>query len=134
MEIYKSYLDAEKALMIGKVLNKKDQVIHFDDLGIFRLFAQNSKEDEFTRFYKEYIEPIVNYDETHGTELLKTLESYFKNNGNLKQVSKDLYTHYNTVIYRIQKIQEILGINLKDAKDRLNVEVALQICKILNKN
>ncbi|TYP48671.1 PucR family transcriptional regulator [Thermosediminibacter litoriperuensis] len=132
-DIYKSYQDAKKALMIGNILDKKNEVIHFDDLGIFRLFYQNSERDEMIKFYNEYIEPIVKYDENHGTELLKTLESYFKCNGNLKQISKDLYTHYNTIIYRIQKIQEILGVNLKDAKDRLNIEVALQIYKIIDK-
>lgn len=132
-EIYKSYQDARKALMIGSILHKQNEVIHFDDLGIFRLFYQNTEEDELIKFYNEYIEPIVKYDEKHGTELLKTLESYFKCNGNLKQISKDLYTHYNTIIYRIQRIQEILGVNLEDAKDRLNIEVALQIYKILDK-
>lgn len=132
-EIYKSYQDARKALMIGNVLQKYNEVIHFDDLGIFRLLYQNAEEDELIKFYNEYIDPIVKYDEKHGTELLKTLEAYFKCNGNLKQISKDLYTHYNTIIYRIQRIQEILGVNLENARDRLNLEVALQIYKILDR-
>jgi purine catabolism regulator len=64
---------------------------------------------------------------------VKTLQSYFENNGNLKKISKQLFTHYNTILYRIQRIEEICHVNLQDAHQRLNLEIALKIMYIIDK-
>lgn len=131
-ELYKSYQDAKKSITLGKLFNQ-DQVIHFDDLGIYRLLYYDNLKPELKSFYEEILSPLVNYDKTKDTELVKTLQAYFENNGNLKKISKQLFTHYNTILYRIQRIEEICHINLQDAHDRLNLEIALKIMYIIDK-
>lgn len=87
--------------------------------------------EELEDFYKTTLKPLVDYDEKRSTELVKTLEAYFTCNGNLTKMSENLYTHYNTVLYRINRIKEITGLNLDDPNDRLNLEIALKIRELL---
>ncbi|MEG2539835.1 MAG: helix-turn-helix domain-containing protein, partial [Clostridium sp.] len=73
------------------------------------------------------------YDSKKSTELVKTLEAYFEHNGNLKKMSDALFTHYNTILYRLTRIKEITGVNFENAKDRLNLEIALKIKMLLQR-
>lgn len=132
-ELYKSYQDAKKSITLGRLFNQ-ESIIHFDDLGIYRLLYYENLQPELIRFYNETLRPLVEYDRKKDTELVKTLEAYFENNGNLKKISKQLFTHYNTILYRIQRIEEICNLKLQNSQERLNLEIALKImCIIDNK-
>lgn len=126
----KSFSDALKTIRIGKALTDKE-IITFNELGIFKILCQDFLVEELEDFYKTTLKPLVDYDEKRSTELVKTLEAYFTCNGNLTKMSENLYTHYNTVLYRINRIKEITGLNLDDPNDRLNLEIALKIRELL---
>lgn len=130
---YKSYEDSIKSLSAGRILGD-NLVTKFDDLGIYKLLCQDQLTGELERFYDTTIKPLSDYDKVKSTELVKTLEIYFKSNGNLKKMSEYLYTHYNTVLYRMQRIKEITGMDLENSKDRLSLEVSLKIGKVLRKD
>jgi purine catabolism regulator len=83
-------------------------------------------------FAKETVGPLIDYDKERGTELIKTLETYFECRGNLKQVAEKMYVHYNTVLYRLERIVQITNVNLDDAADNLNFQIGLKIIKILD--
>lgn len=125
-----SYIDSTKALNTGKILDN-GPVTQFDELGIYKIFCQDHLEEELSRFYEATLKVLDEYDKKKSTELVKTLEAYFESNGNLKKMSDALFTHYNTILYRVQRIKEITGMDLEDANDRLNLEVALKMKKIL---
>lgn len=127
----KSYLEALKALVIGKSLLGKERVIHFGQLGVYRLLQQITDWNELETFYRETVLPLDNHDRNSNSDLVKTLNAYFECNGNLKQVSKKLYTHYNTVLYRIERIEAITGLDLKSHEHRLNLLIGLKIRGIL---
>jgi purine catabolism regulator len=129
---FKSYIDALEAINTGEVLGE-EKVVHFEDLGIYKILCQDYLKEELEKFYATTIEPLVEYDNKKSTEFVKTLEAYFENNGNLKKMADALFTHYNTVLYRISRIQEIAGINLENPRDRLNLEIALKIKQLLKK-
>lgn len=126
----KSFSDALKTIRTGKALTDKE-IITFNELGIFKILCQDFLVEELEDFYKTTLKPLVDYDEKRSTELVKTLEAYFTCNGNLTKMSENLYTHYNTVLYRINRIKEITGLNLDDPNDRLNLEIALKIRELL---
>jgi PucR family transcriptional regulator, purine catabolism regulatory protein len=132
-ELWKSYQDALKAVNLGHSELGED-VIHFDNLGVYRLLNYDTMEKELEKFYNETILPLVEYDKNKDTELVKTLIAYFQANGNLKRMSEHLYTHYNTVLYRLQRIQEITNINLENPHHRLNAQLGLKIFHILKNN
>lgn len=130
--VHKSFLDALRTVRIGKSITSKE-IVTYDELGIFKILSQDYLNDELEDFYSTTLKPLVDYDNKKSTELIRTLEFYFKNNGNLTKISKDLFTHYNTVLYRITRINEITGMNLEDPHNRLNLEIALKIKELLGK-
>lgn len=128
--VNKSFSDAIKTIRTGKVITNKD-IITFDELGIFKILCQDFLVEELEDFYNTTLKPLSDYDEKKSTELVKTLEAYFEYNGNLTRMSEQLYTHYNTILYRINRINEITGMDLNNPNDRLNLEIALKIKEIL---
>lgn len=130
-QVYKSLKDAEKAVEAAKTYVNQ-QIIDFDTLGIYKIFCQDHLKDELMNFYKTTLEPLVIYDRKRDTELVKSLVIYFETNGNLKKMSEMLFTHYNTVLYRINRIQEITGKDLEDEGDRYGLQTALKIMRILD--
>lgn len=130
--VYKSYVDAHKAISTGRILDEKP-IVNFEDLGIYKILNQNQIGEELEKFYNTTVKTLVDYDEKKSTELVKTLEAYFEHNGNLKKMSDALFTHYNTILYRVQRINEITGMGLEDPNHRLNLEIALKIKKLLKK-
>jgi len=128
--VNKSFADAVKTIRTGKAIIDKD-VITFDEMGIFKILCQDFLTEELEDFYNTTLKPLVDYDNKKSTELVKTLKAYFEYNGNLTRMSEKLYTHYNTILYRINRINEITGMNLDDPNDRLNLEIALKISELL---
>ena len=107
-----------------------DDIIVFDQLGIFKILIQKNIYEEIERFYHETLDPLLQYDAKKGTELIRTLDAYFENNSNINRTSEVLFTHYNTVLYRMERIRAITGMDLNNPNDRLNLELALKVRKI----
>lgn len=129
---YKSSRDATDAINACEILNE-GRITYFENLGIYKILCQEHLHEELERFYSYAIESLVEYDKKKSTELIKTMEAYFKYNGNLKKMADMLFTHYNTISYRINRIEEIIGISLDNANDRLSLEIALKIKHFLKK-
>jgi len=130
-DVYKSLHDAEKAVEASKSYIE-ETIIEFDKLGIYKIFCQDHLKDELLSFYSSTLKPLVDYDRKRDTELVKSLHVYFETNGNLKKMSEVLYTHYNTVLYRINRIQEITEKSLNCESDRYGLQTALKIMNILD--
>lgn len=130
-ELYKSYRETERA--IQKLIHNSEQqsILHFDELGIYRILSYEEIQPELYQFFIETLGPIVEYDREKDAELLQTLKMYFACGCNLKRVSEEMYTHYNTVIYRMQRIKDIGNIDLNDPNVTLNVHIALKILDVL---
>jgi purine catabolism regulator len=128
-QVYMSLIDAHKALD-GAKNYLEEEVVFFEEMGIYKILSNSAIRSELELFYREVLEPLVLYDLKKDTELVKTLEVYFECNGNLKRMSEVLFTHYNTILYRLNRIQEIIQINLDDEESRFSVQTALKVHKI----
>jgi purine catabolism regulator len=129
--VYKSLDDAVKSVeAYGNY--SKEEIVFFEDLGIYKIFCHEELKDELVGFYNENLKKLVEYDEKRDANLVKTLNMYFQQNGNLKRMSEELFTHYNTILYRMKRIQEICGIDINNRKERYDIETALEIHKIIN--
>jgi len=132
INISKAYIEAKTVINICKDnISMKEQIVHFDDLGVFKLLNYTPKKEQIS-FLDEYLLKLINYDAKSSKELISTLEAYFILNGNIKDMCKYLHIHYNTVLYRLQKIKEIIGDDLESWDSRLNLQIALKLL-ILNK-
>ncbi|MDR7855605.1 PucR family transcriptional regulator ligand-binding domain-containing protein [Tissierella sp.] len=128
----KSFQEAVRTVRIGKAITCKE-IITFDELGIFKILSQDSLVEELEDFYNTTLKPLVDYDEKKSTELVKTLNIYFMNNGNLTRISEQMFAHYNTILYRMSRISEITGMDLENPNHRLNLEIAIKIKELLSK-
>lgn len=123
------WVSNKEALKVNDYQNikKTDKILYYDDLGIYKILSFGGLKPELSRFYEDILEDLVIYDEEKGTELILTLKNYFLYEGNLKKVSENMFIHYNTVVYRLQRIKEITNKDLNRYEDRLNLQIALQI-------
>jgi purine catabolism regulator len=122
-----SYQEAKRALRISEHFPGRQGVIPFNDLGLYRFIYAQDRDREVQAYLKETLGKLIEYDREKNTELVRTLQVYFQCHGNLKKVSEALFTHYNTILYRIERIQEISGFTLNSPEDRFNLEVALRL-------
>jgi purine catabolism regulator len=130
-DIRESY---KEAMRVVEYLTSREDIkyLHFDDLGIFRILSYSELKPELTQFFKDMLEPLVQYDQEKGHELVDTLRKFFEYRGNIKKVSCAMYTHYNTIVYRMNRIKEITHMDFEDPNDYLNMQIAIKIYEILN--
>ncbi|MCK8825710.1 PucR family transcriptional regulator ligand-binding domain-containing protein [Fuchsiella alkaliacetigena] len=121
-----SYEEARSVLKVVQDINFSKQVHFFEELGVYRLIY-NLSPTEIDSFLADTIQPLLEYDQQNNTDFINTLKEYFRCNGNLKKISEKLFLHYNSVLYRIKRIQEILNVNLNDHEKRLSLEMGLKL-------
>jgi DNA-binding PucR family transcriptional regulator len=122
-----AFAEAQRALDLMVRFGKREQVINYERLGVYRLLAQVEDRAGLEAFAGRMLAPLVDYDRARGAPLLKTLEVYLQRHGNLRQSSRDLHIHLNTLHYRLRRIGEVTGVDLKDADARLDLLLALRV-------
>lgn len=131
-DLKKSIYNAKKALKLLKIFKEENGISNYSDIGIYRLLFEMNKSEEMRDLYYETLGNLIDYDLKNSNNLLNTLEVYIDQSGNLVKSAEILFIHKNTLIYRIRRIEEILGCSLKNTNDLLNFSVALKIGKFLN--
>lgn len=105
--------------------------VHFyTDIGLFRLFHNMKDMSILEEFVMEKIGAVIEYDEGKEVKLIETLRYYIKNNTNLQKTAEDLYVHYNTMRYRMNKLKE-LGIQIENGFQLTEVSLACQLLEYL---
>jgi DNA-binding PucR family transcriptional regulator len=125
--IRQSHQDARQALMIGRRLHGPGNVTLFERLGVYRLIYAAEHLPELDTFQAEALGPLIAYDQAHGAELIKTLEAFFTANCSPKEAATLLHVHRNTVLYRLERITEITGLDLNASDVRLRLHLALHV-------
>lgn len=122
--ISKSYKEAKMCLEICNIFYSGKNVIGYDCLGIGRLIYQLPT-NICHIFIKEILKEqnIHNFDE----ELLTTIYKFFENNLNISETARNLYIHRNTLVYRLEKIQKLTGLDIKKFDEALTFKIAIMI-------
>ncbi len=127
----KSFKEAQTALEVGKVFDTEKTIISYDNLGIARLIYQLPTTLCDT-FLKEVFKhgSIDNLDQ----ETLFTIQRFFENNLNVSETSRKLFVHRNTLVYRLEKIKKITGLDLREFDHAIIFKIALMVNKYLKSN
>ena len=127
----KSFKEAQTALEVGKVFDTEKTIISYDNLGIARLIYQLPTTLCET-FLKEVFKrgSIENLDQ----ETLFTIQRFFENNLNVSETSRKLFVHRNTLVYRLEKIKKITGLDLREFDHAIIFKIALMVNKYLKSN
>jgi PucR family transcriptional regulator, purine catabolism regulatory protein len=122
-----SHQEARQALMLGRRLHGPGHVTTFDDLGIYRLIFAAEQLPELQTFQDEALGNLLAYDTQHGSNLIQTLEAFFAANCSPKEAATLLQVHRNTVLYRLERIADITGVDLNAPDVRLRLHLALHV-------
>lgn len=125
MELYRSYYEAKQAILVKECLGEHGSIAFYEDLGIMRLLISVG-EYKLKTFTDELLAPLFSLDKAAAEELITTLNVYFDNDEDQRETAKELFIHINTLKYRLNRIQEILGINLRKLEGKLNLFFALK--------
>jgi purine catabolism regulator len=128
-----SYRDAVQALELAVRL-QTDTPLYIGDLGVYQLILSLSDREKLLNFTKKTLGPLLEYDMRQHADLVKTLEAFFACHGNLSQTAEMLIVHRNTLLYRMNRINEIAEIDLNRPETRLALHLALTIRRLLSLN
>ena len=121
--------EAEQALTMGRRLFGDDRATAFNDLGLYRLLYALQPLPELETFRDDALARLR--DKDRNGVLLQTLAAYLASNGSPTDAADRLHLHRNTVLYRLGRIEELLGVDLRDAEVRLTLHLALKIGDVL---
>lgn len=125
-----AYDQALQAMQLGERLKLTNQFVEFGSLGIYRLLYHLEEQPEVRLFTDEIIRPLIEYDSQNRGSLVKTVEAYFDHHGNISQTAESLFVHRNTLLYRMERIQELTGLNLDHANMRLALHLSLKLWQL----
>ncbi len=123
--LHTGYARAKAAVQMAK--KRKRDLFYFDRMGLYRLLYMVDDSRLLKEMAEEPLKPLLEYDRERHANYVDTLELYLKHNGSIQAVSEEMFTHRNTVIYRMNKIRELLGTNLEETEERIPYQIAYYI-------
>ena len=130
-DLARSFKESQVSLEVGKVFDTDKSIVSYDNLGIARLIYQlpTTLCEMFLRevFKKGSIESL-------DQETLFTIQKFFENNLNVSETSRKLFVHRNTLVYRLEKIRKLTGLDLREFDHAIIFKVALMVKKYLTSN
>ncbi|HHX30790.1 MAG TPA: PucR family transcriptional regulator [Clostridiaceae bacterium] len=111
--------------------DRGESVLFYDDLGLLRVLGHPLLREDALAYAEEILSALEEHDASQRGDLIETIRVYFESGGNLKRVSEVLFTHYNTIIYRINRIRDVYGIDLRDPETAFNFQLALKIKELI---
>lgn len=129
VEIAAGYAQARKAVRVGRRVHGHGSVSHFDSLGVHRLLSLVPDTAELKSFATEVLAELA-ADTADAADLRTTLQTLLDTNLNVAETARLLHFHYNTLRYRIGKLERIVGPFTTDPHLRLDVALALQVVQM----
>lgn len=127
-----TYHQAVQAMHLASRLHL-DEPVEFNSMGVYQLLTEMENLPMAQRYCDQVIGSLVQYDDSHSSNLVQTIDAYFEHHGNISQTAEMLFIHRNTLLYRLDRIQELTGQDLDNANDRLALQLALKLWQIMPK-
>lgn len=127
-DVSRSYKEAKMALEVGKIFENDKHIVNYERLGIGRLIYQLPL-PLCRMFIKEVLHGLTIED--FDDETLATVNKFFENNLNVSETSRQLYIHRNTLVYRLDKLQKMTGLDLRNFDDAIIFKITLMVSKYM---
>ena len=127
-DLARSYKEAQVALEVGKVFDTDKNIVSYENLGIGRLIYQLP-----TTLCEMFLQEVFKRGsmDSLDREALITIQAFFENNLNVSETSRKLFVHRNTLVYRLEKIRKMTGLDLREFEDAITFKVALMVKRYL---
>lgn len=130
-DLARSFREAQAALEVGKVFDTEKLIVSYNNLGIARIIYQLP-----TTLCEMFLKEVFKKGsiESLDQETLFTIQKFFENNLNVSETSRRLFVHRNTLVYRLEKIKKLTGLDLREFDHAIIFKVALMVKKYLTAN
>lgn len=130
-DLARSFKEAQASLEVGKVFDIEKTVVSYDNLGIARLIYQLP-----TTLCETFLREVFKRGtiQSLDQETLFTIQKFFENNLNVSETSRKLFVHRNTLVYRLEKIKKITGLDLREFDHAIVFKIALMVHRYLQAN
>lgn len=130
-DLARSFKEAQTALEVGKVFDTERAIVTYDNLGIARLIYQLP-----TTLCETFLREVFKHGsiESLDQETLFTIQKFFENDLIVSETSRRLFIHRNTLVYRLEKIRKITGLDLRKFDHAIIFKIALMVNKYLKNN
>jgi len=127
-DLARSYKEAQIALEVGKIFDNENDIVFYDNLGIGRLIYQLP-----TTLCEMFLKEVFRHGslESLDRETLATIQCFFENNLNVSETSRKLFIHRNTLVYRLEKIRKLTGLDLREFDHATTFKVAMMVKKYM---
>ena len=136
-ELRDYYSCYKQAIQAYKVVNnhfREEGLAFFENLGVYTLLNNINDLSIARLFIQRNLQALLKYKEGKGADLFQTLRMYLFHNGNWKETMDALYIHRSTLRYRLERIKDILQIDLDQAENRLNLMIAYKLYDLYGEN
>ncbi|MEC0229068.1 PucR family transcriptional regulator [Paenibacillus alba] len=126
-----AYLECMETERLGTKLGLPDRVLHFETIEFAHLFqhvSPNMMED----YCAKILRPLLEKDAEYSQEMIRTLEVFIRNDGQVSEAAKQLFIHRNTVTYRLEKISDLLQVDFKKVNDLLKLKAVFLFRQFLH--
>jgi purine catabolism regulator len=130
-DLPEAYRQAIRAVHAGAQVHGPESLTHFDRLGAFRILSLVQDASELKAFAHETLGALAG-GTPEQVELRRTLEMLLETGLNVAEAARRMFCHYNTIRYRVEKIERQLGPFQDDARLRLDISLALRILEMNN--
>lgn len=126
-----AYRLAREAMDLLLKLGRRGGVVATSDLGPYGLLLRSSSREDLESFARRTLKPLVEHDQRSGSDLLRTLRVYLEEDRVQRRAAARSFVHVNTVVYRVRRIEELLGARLDDPATVFDLTLALRILDLL---
>ena len=128
-ELADKYKEAQVAIDVGRVFESEKSIINYESLGLGRIIYQLP-----TTLCEMFLNEVFkkNPIETLDEDTLETINKFFENNLNVSETSRKLYVHRNTLVYRLEKIKKMTGLDLREFDHAIVFKVAMMVKQYLD--
>jgi len=125
-DLARSYKDAQIAINVGSIFDPDKKISNYENLGIGRLVYQLP-----TTLCEMFLQEVFKRESLDALdrETLVTIQAFFDNNLNVSETSRRLFVHRNTLVYRLEKIKKLTGLDLREFEHAITFKVALMVQK-----
>lgn len=130
--IREHYIQALEAIKCGKRIHTGNTLYNYEDYVVYRLMGICSEHIELEKLIRPEINRLMEYDSSNNTNYTQTLSAYFASSRNLTAAASVLGIHRNTMAYRIDKVGEIMNIDMQDSSALLHLELSFKMLEYNN--
>ena len=126
-KLQKSFQETSKTNSVLEHINRKNEIVFYDEIGFYRMLMSYENTAPMQQFANEVLSPIIQYEKKAHTQLMETLWAYFECDCNLQRTADKLFSHKNTVKYRLQRVEQLTGKSLSNRYQSQEIYNALMI-------